>query len=364
MSKRDLKELNQENILSEGRRAQKNTAIKNTTNNDVVEQETLANEELTDDIDNSTYSIGDQDQDINSAFLEEVESESNDKKESLLEMKDSKETPKAETLESKATQYAVANSDEVRERIYNTIDEKDTLRFLMALGAEKQLKDEIRSKILATINERIITLETPAGGGTSHSVAGQLFSQSNCTPKNVGYKKNVPIFQGKEDEDYGQWSFCINHTNKLCNFTDEEAAHAVGYQLKGTPVFYYQDYLKKCTAQGKTPSWNEIDKALSKAYVNEAKDLSTRQKLGELKSRNFANLSEYMDEFSRIAASVADMTESEKIERYIHGLERDLADRIVMQNPRTFIETIQLTNLFKATSKKQININYVSKQIN
>ena len=181
-------------------------------------------------------------------------------------------------------------------------------------------------------------------------------SLSNSTSSNISYKKDVPLFHGKEDEDYIQWSFTIALNNKINKFNDEEAAYAIGNKLRGAPVFYYQDYMRNCLSNNFSPSWIDIDKHLKKAYTNEAKQLNIRQKLRELKSRNFNSISAYTDEFSKLTAALEDVSELDKVDKYLSGLERDLSERILTYNPKTLLDTIQLVNTLGGF-KKAVNVN-------
>ena len=63
------------------------------------------------------------------------------------------------------------------------------------------------------------------------------------------------------------------------NYSDSDAAYAVGNKLKGVPVYYYQDYMDNCFKNGITPSWLEIDRKLSETYTNESEQLTLRKKL-------------------------------------------------------------------------------------
>ena len=61
-----------------------------------------------------------------------------------------------------------------------------------------------------------------------------------------------------------------------------------------------------------------------------------------------------------------DMSELDRIEldRYLNGLDKELADLIITHNTRTFIELKQLVNSLGPISTKPINVNYASKLLN
>lgn len=180
----------------------------------------------------------------------------------------------------------------------------------------------------------------------------------------VGFRKNVPIFQGKQEEDFTQWLFSINHNIRLNNLTDEEAALAVANQLKGAPLSQFQRYITGCDNNNIKPSWISFSEMLKKTYKSPTLELNLRKKLSELKAKSFPQLSSYNDEFMKLTASIEGMTETELLHNYIIGLDSNMYERVTMERPTTLDQAMHTANTLAATSQKQANINYASKTFN
>ena len=73
---------------------------------------------------------------------------------------------------------------------------------------------------------------------TSQSFTGV---SNQCQVIDIGYTRDVPLFHGKEEEDYNQWSNTIKLNNEMNNYSDRDAAYAIGNKLK--EVYSYQEYM-------------------------------------------------------------------------------------------------------------------------
>jgi hypothetical protein len=70
-----------------------------------------------------------------------------------------------------------------------------------------------------------------------------------------------------------------------------------------------------CREANIAPSWNHFKLELQNIYMSSSNELDKRQKLRELKLKNFSSLSSYNDEFMRLIASIGISSEMDKIDK-------------------------------------------------
>ena len=80
--------------------------------------------------------------------------------------------------------------------------------------------------------------------------------------------------------------------------------------------------------------------------------------------KNFSSLSNYNDEFMRLIASIGISSEMDKIDKYINGMDREIVQKITIENPKTLSTAMKIANSYSFLIKKTASINYASKQVN
>ena len=287
MSNRDLKELDSNLILpgrtrSSSRRVteEESQLINTEISADFVPieeptGEQLDLEEIISNLEQSIYSVNG---DIDTAFRIDSESDRSTSEDNPIntEVKlNNQETEimsKEEELKKLSEEYIRARNDSEREAVQKKVSEGDTLQFLIEVTKNQNLDSNVKRKLLEGISTAVKgKTPAPLAAGTSQSF-NQVTGMSNqWQANNIGYKRDVPLFHGKEEEDYNQWSNTIKLNNEMNNYSDRDAAYAIGNKLKGAPVYYYQEYMEKCRNNETIPSWREIDRELRETYTNEAK---------------------------------------------------------------------------------------------
>jgi len=245
-------------------------------------------------------------------------------------------------LKSEANRYVKANREE-RKEIYNNISSGQLELFINFCLADSDLNDEALKKAL----EEALKSEDRSGASRS-----------------IGFKsKDVPKFTGDQEVlDLGLWIFKINQNQKASYLNDGETAIAISDCLLSTPAFMYQAYIENCEKTKKRASWIEIQELFRGVWNNKHQQLELRHKLLTLKVKN-RNINEYTNKFSELTTRISDITESEKISKFIEGLDEPHKSKIFSESPETIVKTMQLAITYYNLDPKHTSILY-AKQIN
>ena len=220
---------------------------------------------------------------------------------------------KMSKLQKLAKEYIAANLSE-KEKIYKTLKQEELKEFMSMVLNEEGLDPLLRT----TINERLnqlekIQLDLNQRGSTSTDRTSKIGPQQIETNRRFKLDKTTKIFKGTSGEDIKNWIFNVE-TNMKLNFIedDKDKVLAVLNFLEGSPFQHYKRYINQCYTNGTEPSWRAFKKNLTELYSNQSMELDVRKRL-----RNFKTFGEYNDEFLNLISSIDDMPDIELVDKYL-----------------------------------------------
>ena len=190
----------------------------------------------------------------------------------------------------------------------------------------------------------------------------QVNSGETTTTKPFTFDKDIPVFGGTQKEDYGQWNFLIQMDITSKNVDDLAAGVSIFSKLKGTPLQEYRKWYEGL-ADKKDAKLTEFKKILDEKYDKVTCSYINRRTLHKLQMRDFNSLSEYDDEFMKIASGIAKMTEEELVVVYENGLEEDMKVEFNRHIPiQTLREAMRISRSIELNRNvaKPRSLNYAS----
>jgi hypothetical protein len=143
------------------------------------------------------------------------------------------------------------------------------------------------------------------------------------------------MFSGKSKEDVNTWIFVVENAMKLVNIPKDKEILAIGPYLSRHAFGLY----KRMVEEEDDADWNGFKKTLRVNFASANKDLDIRSAMRALKQET--TISNYMDEFFELSASVSNMSDAELLSNYLCGLKPNIETLIRSKGPQTFADALR-----------------------
>lgn len=201
---------------------------------------------------------------------------------------------------------------------------------------QKVLQDELLSSrqqqahTLQQLNEHHQLLETVNARGQSHPF-----------PK---LPKPVTFTGHRKDPTPQNWTHCMENyliANRVDLNTSASVQVAAGY-LGDSALTWYRLYLAEVDrgVMVALTSWNAFKDALLRHFVPIAPEKVARTRLYTLKQTQ--SVQSYANEYNMCMLDIPDMTEKDRVDRFLRGLKPDIRVLVELQKPAMLVDAIEL----------------------
>ena len=207
--------------------------------------------------------------------------------------------------------------------------------------------------------------------GTSRQVSAPMGNNPSTGQfTNVTWKPKEPqVFHGKNTEDVHSWTDVVTNYYAFMQGTPQQEVAYAATLLRDSAHDWWKSYLRK--NGNKYPrDWPTMSLALIERFGSHLREKEALANIMFMR-QNKRNVREYSADFENCVGKLTSYDEATLIQIYIWGLERELAEKVSVQNPKTlsaaigFAEDIELAIKFahRPPVKGQSGVSQSSSQV-
>jgi hypothetical protein len=188
------------------------------------------------------------------------------------------------------------------------------------LGNVEGIQEIQDSELLRLRSQQTATAVTPqaAPQSSAHQSSTTGFEQS-AVDSVVKLTPKPTTFHGKTNEDVNKWIRLVDAYLDAARIPEHNKASIARLFLRDYADTWFVMYQQTGQYQG---TWTSMTTGLKGQFAGIDPKKTAREKIRELKQRR--SVQEYFDELSTCFMEIPEMTESEKIDRFLCGLRQDV----------------------------------------
>ena len=141
-------------------------------------------------------------------------------------------------------------------------------------------------------------------------------------------EKSLTFFRGKPSDNLDEWFFTMERFFKKGGIpAHEQVDYAVDY-LKDNGLTTYRSFDER-----ELTSWSKFKRMMNDCYQPKNLQKALRKQLSDLKQEG--SIQDYIHDFDRIMNQVREMSEVDKIDRFIDGLHPRTKNKVAFEEPMT-----------------------------
>ena len=185
------------------------------------------------------------------------------------------------------------------------------------------------------LQERMITTPNKPGYNSNTPIQPRAI-QSQFAPQMAfaeisASKAAIPQFQGKEEEVVDAWFFALDrYFRKNNTHISLKVDRTVDYLRDGALVTF------RSIDNWDSISWDQFRNAFYTTYQPQNLQKVLRKRLSSLKQEN--TIAKYIEEFNKIMNKIRNMSEEDKIEYFILGLQPETSKEVAFEEPLSLVE--------------------------
>ncbi|XP_056856447.1 uncharacterized protein LOC130505861 [Raphanus sativus] len=174
-------------------------------------------------------------------------------------------------------------------------------------------------------------------------------------------KLKIPSFQGKADPDvYLEWEQKIESVFKCQRLTEERKVRLAATEFEGYAINWWQNVsnIRRRDGDEQVTSWHEMKEVMRARFVPAHYGRDLHKKLRKL-TQGSKSVEEYHQEMETlmIKAKIDEDVEA-TMARFLDGVNRDIQDRLEMQDYATLEEMVHKAILIEQQNKRRSNTRY------
>jgi Ty3 transposon capsid-like protein/Zinc knuckle len=184
-----------------------------------------------------------------------------------------------------------------------------------------------------------------AQGQQLHAAA---ITQVDAQPVTLGLSKNMklPSFYGERDAwDLDTWVFMMEeYFAGAGRATESDKVRFAGQHLKGQAATWWRD-----VGQGsaRPQTWEMFKHELQRMFLPLSRDKMARERLAVAEQREKDSVAHYTGYMRRLFLAIPNISDEEKVDRYVRGLKAVLRERVFEREPATFEEAATLASKYE-----------------
>jgi hypothetical protein len=283
------------------------------------------------------------------------------------ELSEIKETLKAEKQLS--SNYKSLYEDEIAKREdverRSTEIERDANNLRDRVSALESSLDESNKRNLAQ-KTQLDRLKNSMPNNDSHGEGdnethydnnGEAGGDSNNTKYIIKEKTpnpNFETFNGDNNSNINDWLYMLNDHFDACNITDDRKPKLVGQFLRDTARSFFR------AIEGSKMDWTELNASFIRKFQSPHHQEELRVKLNNLKQTS--SVAEYINRFNSIINQVLDMSDVDKIHKFVSNLSQSVQAHVRLKHPKRLDDAMQEAQDFENNQRaaNSIPINMVT----
>jgi len=192
---------------------------------------------------------------------------------------------------------------------------------------------------LSQLTQEVLYLRAQLVALTTESTAPSHRGETSSLP--AGFKvPNLETFSGGKNEDLPTWLFQIEEQFQLLNLTNEEQKIQIaGMALRKEAKVWYH-FARNPDSPNRVTTWKEFTTQLRDNFCPIDPIKVARDRIADL--RQVSSVRDYTSRFRQLTNIITNMSETEKLDRYVRGLKPRTRQEVDMKEPQTFIEAVKI----------------------
>jgi hypothetical protein len=147
---------------------------------------------------------------------------------------------------------------------------------------------------------------------------------------------------GKKGEDLKAWLFQAEEQFSLLTLTDDDLRIRIaGMALRGPAKTWYHSVRSDTLPDGeRLVTWDAFKTALMEQFSPVEPIKRARDQLADLKQDG--SVRDYTSRFRQLCTIITNISEAEKLDRYVRGLRQRIKSEVELRDPETFAEATKL----------------------
>lgn len=160
-------------------------------------------------------------------------------------------------------------------------------------------------------------------------------------PKNSNLK--LPEFEGKTSEDVEEWLFSLQLNFDANDTAADKRVKLAAASLRGAALTWWRAQMlsKKELAPS---TWDAFADSITAAFQPINPIQAARDKLDNLKQTT--SVAAYAHAFRNLALRIPDLSDADKLQRFIHGLKLNTQREIKIRAPSTFEDAVNMADRY------------------
>ena len=203
--------------------------------------------------------------------------------------------------------------------------------------------------------ENVVVTEMNALHARIAELEGQIQTNPEPTTTNFSVKPPKPnAYGGRRGEDIDGWLFQLEQYLDICRIADDGTrVQLAAAFFKDHAAIWWRNHISSARALGndRITKWDELKKALVAQFkpVNASK--LARDRLANL--RQTQSVQTYVYAFRSIILEIPNITDDEKLDRFIRGLKPNVREKVEIENPSTMDEAASLAERIDTITYRQ-----------
>lgn len=151
-------------------------------------------------------------------------------------------------------------------------------------------------------------------------------------------------FSGHKREDVSEFAFSMQNFLEVTNEPRANWIKTASTYLKHSAGSWYRLRNNRLAAAHTADTWDDFIKDLKDTYEPVNLQQVTRDRLDALYQTHTVN--DYNNEFTKLVLQINDITETEKVDRYIRHLKPETRCQVRMKEPKTLYEAMRIASTF------------------
>jgi hypothetical protein len=206
-----------------------------------------------------------------------------------------------------------------------------------------QLRNEVIAieAAMGRMQEQLNAMRELAAASAAAAASATVTAHRSPLPHNFK-APNLESYSGHKGEDLRAWLFQANEQLDLLGVTDDEARIKIaGMALsKNAKTWYLSVRGPTCSDANRVTTWDQFQTALMAHFYPIDPIKQARDRIANL--RQVGNVRDYTAMFRQLCTIITNMSDAERLDRYVRGLKARTRQEVELREPNTFEEASRI----------------------
>ena len=171
---------------------------------------------------------------------------------------------------------------------------------------------------------------------TAELLAGRRGPDVQFDGMRIGVKVEKPeAYSGEKGRDLDTWLFQVREHLNITNIPARGHVPYAASLLRGNAALWWRE---QCEANRRPAAWEDFCRVLHEQFRPEDYSRRGRDELAELRQYTREYVADFVFRFRTTCLKIADLSDAEKLDRFVHALVPDIRLQVELRGPRDFHE--------------------------